>query len=293
MKRLTVLCGVIVAAVLAAATLAPASPAATSEPTTFTDPTGDAGTAPDITTVKVSNDDVGQFSFDVAFATPYGADAIFGLYLDTDMNESTGNPRELGADYLLYDDHASHTLSLMQWNGTDWADAPSTATVSLYIATDGKSLTLSANRSVLGGTSAFNFVAYAYPSGSSDTFDDAPSGNGSWQYKLKPTILLSLGAAKANAAKAGHPWALAIVVKRSDTGAFVGPEGTIACAGSVGSTKLTAVTHAFISGGSGAGTAAVCAFVLPKSAKHKTAHGTVTVKYSGQTVTHSFSAPVK
>jgi hypothetical protein len=286
------LCGVIVA-VLAAATLAPASSAATSEPTSFTDPTGDAGAAPDITTVKVSNDDVGQFTFDVAFATPYGSDAILALYLDADMNESTGNPSELGADYLFYDDHASHTFSLLEWNGTDWEDAPSTATVSLSIAADGMSITVSANRSVLGGTSAFNFVVYAFPSGSSDEEDDAPSGSGSWQYKLKPTVLLSLGGAKANPAKAGRVWAVAIAVKRSDTGGFVGPEGTIACTGSAGSTKLTAVTHAFVSSGNGAGAAAVCAFVLPKSAKHKTAHATVTVKYQGQTVTHSFSVPVK
>ena len=293
MLRFALLCGAVAAALLAAATTAPVSAAATSEPTVFTDPAGDSGTAPDITAVNVSNDDVGQLTFDVTLATAYGPDAIFSLYFDTDLNGGTGDPNELGADYVLYDDHASHTFSLMQWGGTDWVDAPSEATIGVSIAADGKGITFSVNRSVLGGTGSFNFLAYSYENATSDAFDDAPSGTGSWAYKLKPTIVLSVAGAKAAAAKAGAVWAVALAVKRSDTGGTVGSEGTITCSGSVGSQKLPLVTHAFVSGGGGAGTAAVCAFMLSKSSKHKLAHATVTVKFNGQTVTRTFSAPVK
>jgi hypothetical protein len=287
---------VVVAAVLAALSMlviaasAPAASSATTTPTTFTDPLGDGGTAADISAVKISNDDRGQYTFDVAFATPYGDSAYFYLYLDTDRNASTGDPAEAGADYSLFDDHATHSFDLNKWDGSRWVPAPSVSTVSVVVAPGGTSLTVSLNRSDLSGASGFNFVVYSVDGdGSAGHYDDAPSGTGMLEYTLRPTLTLSLGTASAGTAKAGKPWVVAVVVNRSDTGASVGSEGMISCQGSSGSTKLVTSLHAFISGGGGKGTAAVCGFAIPKSFKHKVVSGTVSVTLQGQTFKKVFT----
>ena len=293
MRRLTVIAALVAGVSLFAAVPALARSAATSDPTTFTDPKGDAGTAPDITTVNVSNDDAGLYTFDIALATQYEIE-LFGLYLDTDMNTATGNPDELGADYLVYDDHQAHSVGLYKWNGSDWEDADAEDTLSFTIATEGTGITISVNRSEIGNAAAFNFIAYSLvDDGVNEQSDDAPSGSGSWRYKAKPTVSLSLGAAKSVQPKAGGQWVTAVTAMRSDTGKTVGGEGTLTCAGSSGSVKLVTTMHAFVSGGAGNGSAALCSFAVPKSLKKKTVHATVTVTYNGVTLTHTFTAHVK
>jgi hypothetical protein len=269
-----------------------ARPLAEAPPATFTDQGGDSGTAADITTVNVTNDDKGLYRLDVDFATPYGDTGVLFLYLDTDLNASTGN--SFGADYLLVDNHAKHGFYLEKWVGSDWDDAPSEETVSVSVASDQKNMTVEFNKSDLGDTAGFNFVIYTIEGDGGDGhLDDAPSGTGSWQYKLQETFDLTLGAAKQIAVKAGGNWVLALSAIRSDTGNTVGSEATIACKGSSGSTKLAVTERAFISGGNNAGSVAVCAFKVPKALKHKVLHGTISISDKGQTVTKSFTTTVK
>lgn len=268
--------------------------AANSVPVQFTDPAGDSGTAADITSVDVSNDDKGQYTFDVTFATPYGSTHSFALYFDTDQNTATGDPNAVGADYFLFDDHATHSFDLLNWSGTDWAEAPTSATVSFLIGSDNLSLTASVNRSEIGDPAAFDFFVV---SGEGDLsaghFDDAPSGSGTWHYALQPLLQLSVVAAHSFAVKAGGTWSVALVVGRSDTSGTVGSEGTIACHATVGATKLALVSRAFVSSGGGNGSGAVCAFRVPKKLKHKVLHAVVTVSFQGQSVSHSFTTKVK
>src|SRR5436190_18227824 len=94
---------VLVAAIVAACIAAAAASAAPA-PVTFTDPAGDNGAAPDLAGVSVSNDAAGGYSFDVALASDFAPDAQFYLYLDTDKNPNTGDPDNLGADYVIWDD---------------------------------------------------------------------------------------------------------------------------------------------------------------------------------------------
>ena len=180
------------AAVAVALVLAGGASAANSQPTSFTDPAGDSGTAADITKVDVLNDDAGQYSFDVTFATAYVDTAHFSIFLDTDQNTATGDPTWDGADYALLDDHGSHSFFLLKWNGTAWDDAPSNTTASVSIAADNLSLTVSINRSDLGDTAGFNFILLSDEGdGSTGHFDDAPSGAGHFTYTLQPTLSLS------------------------------------------------------------------------------------------------------
>jgi hypothetical protein len=281
---------------LTLATGAMATRSVNAPPVTFTDETGDSGTAADITTVAVTNDDKGQYFIDVNFATPYGATGILTTFLDTDLNAATGDPQLLGADYAVYDDHANHAFSLLKWNGTAWDDAPSASTVTVAVTTDSMKVSLSVNKSDLGDSTGFNFfIGSADGDGSAGHVDVAPSGLSGWQYKLQTPapLQLSLGAAHAFAVKAGGTWNVALIVTRSDTGATVGPEGTLVCSATSGSTKLAVTAHAFISGGSGKGSAAVCSFKVPKKLRHKVLHATVTVSYQGQSVTHSFTTTAK
>ena len=69
---------------LAAAAIAAAAASAAPVPTSFADPVGDNGAAPDLAGVTVSNDAAGAYTFDVTFATDYAPDGQFYLYLDTD-----------------------------------------------------------------------------------------------------------------------------------------------------------------------------------------------------------------
>jgi hypothetical protein len=217
---------------LTLATGAAATHSVNAPPVTFTDETGDSGTAADITTVAVTNDDKGQYFIDVSFATPYGATGTLTTFLDTDLNVATGDPQLLGADYALYDDHANHAFSLLKWNGTAWDDAPSASTVTVAVTTDSMKVSLSVNKSDLGDSTGFNFfIGSADGAGGAGHVDAAPSGLSGWQYKLQtPTQLqLSLGAAHAFAVKAGGTWNVALIVIRSDTGATVAPrEGSCA-----------------------------------------------------------------
>jgi len=263
---------------------------ATAPPVQFTDENGDSGTAPDLKTVDVTNDDKGQYTFTVGFATPYGDTAGLILYLDTDQNAATGDPDALGADYLLGDDHSTHSFFLERWNGTDWEDASSTATVSVSISSDNSRVVASINKTDLGGSTGFNFFAVSVDGDGGDGhFDDAPSGSGSFTYTLQPTVTLALGGATALPVKAGGLWSVVMVVIRSDTGKTVGGEGAIVCRATSGSTKLAVVGHQFVSAGGGKGSGAVCLFKVPTKLKGKTLKATMTVSYSGQSVTHSFS----
>jgi hypothetical protein len=291
MRRIATCVAVLVPLALVLAAASPAGRASTAPPVSFTDPGGDSGTAADITTVAVTNDDKGLYTIDVGFATPYGDTGIFLLYLDTDMDPSTGDA--FGAEYLLADDHGSHSFSLEKWSGTDWLDTPQ-STAAFTIASDDKSLTAAVNRSELGGATGFDFILLTTDGDLSDGhFDDAPSGTGSFDYKQQETFGLALAAAKMTAAKAGGTWSLVTSVTRSDTGMTLGPEATIACKGTSGAKKLAVSTRAFVSSGSGGISVAVCAFKVAKTLKGKTLHGTISVSYKGQTVTKTFTAKAK
>jgi hypothetical protein len=282
------------AVVAVALALAGGAPAANSQPMSFTDAAGDSGTAADITKVDVRNDDAGQYTFTATFATAYSDTGAFTVFFDTDQSAATGDPTWEGADYALLDDHGSHSFSLFKWNGTDWDAAPSDSTASVTVAQDNLSLTVSVNRSEIGNTAGFNFVLLSDEGdGSTGHYDDAPSGTGHFTYTLQPTLSLKVAGAAQTGVKAGHVWTTDLAVLRTDTNQILGAEGTITCTAASGRTKLKVVLHAFVSAGSSKGSAAVCAFSVPKTLKSKKVTATETVTYEGQTVTHTFTTTVK
>lgn len=254
-------------------------------PQSYTDPAGDSGTSPDITTVAVGNDAAGQYEFDVTFANDYSDTSQLFLYLDTDRNASTGDTKEEGADYLIFDDHASRTFEVDSWNGTDWA---SSADTTASITADPRSLEISINKSELGGATSFNFFVGILDSASADgtdSFDDdAPSGSGTFVYELQQTLSLSVAGTTTLAQRKAHRLTVGIAVRRSDTNELVGGEdGTLACSATAAKSKLRLITRAFVSGGAGKGSAAVCQFALPKK-KNIRVDARITVTVDGVSV---------
>lgn len=263
--------------------------AITAPPVKFTDPTGDNGTAPDIATVAVTNDEHGQYTFTIGFATPYTGSDEVALFLDTDKNFSTGDPNSLGADYLFIDDFGSHSFDFASWQSNDWAEA-SHATAGVVVSSDGKSVTMTVNKSDLGGSSGFNFFLLSSDGTTFDAAhsDVAPNNNRIFTYSAQPVFTLSPGASQSGPAKAGGTWTVSMSAVRSDTKATVGPGATIACEAAAGTAKLAVVRHAFVSGSK-----AVCTFRVPKADKGKKLRATVTISENGQSATKTFAATAK
>jgi hypothetical protein len=286
MRRLPLALALAAALLLVVSTSASARPADI-KPISFSDQTGDGGTAPDISTVSVTNDATGTYTIDIAFATPLTPTSYVDVFLDSDLNAATGDPQSAGTDVVLEDDEASNSFGFYKWDGTKFAFATSVG-VHVRGSQDLKGLEFQVGTADLGAGTGFNFfVESVEGDGTAGHFDDAPSGTAVWNYKLQQEVKLSLVGAKATAVKAGGTWILALAATRSDTGKTLGSEGTIVCKGTSGATKLALVAHSFIT--SNGSSAAVCAFKVPKKLKHKLLHGTMTVSYAGQSITHSFT----
>jgi hypothetical protein len=151
----------------------------------YTDATGDGRGAPDIQGVTVSDDSSGTVTFQVTVDNipDPPAPVWFWLDLDTDLNEQTGAPDTLGADYGFQIDFASQRYAFAHWNGSAWDN--STPRTTVKVSADATTITISVNRSELGNTGEFNFWTETLNGdpASSNQFDDAPD-NGNWNFSL-------------------------------------------------------------------------------------------------------------
>ena len=161
--------------------------------TTFTDPTGDSGDAPDIASVVVSHDASGLITFRISIANQpeLASDAWITVHLDTDQNPSTGQGTS-GVDHLLQllppnnIFGSSGGFVLARWNGAAWEYTPSVAGSATYAT---GVLTFEANRTQLGGSSGFDFWVTANhgPAEHANVpghFDTAPDFLPLWRYQL-------------------------------------------------------------------------------------------------------------
>ena len=107
---------------------APKAPAANT--TTFNDSVGEDPAAPDITTIVASNDDAATISFKINIPNrpQYAADIAIVMFLDSDANQSTGDPESLGADYIIQ--LIQGELLLFKWDGSDFTLSPTQSSLS-------------------------------------------------------------------------------------------------------------------------------------------------------------------
>jgi hypothetical protein len=163
---------------ISAATAAPPPPAAT----LFSDPSGDSGAAPDITSVAVSNTQAGQITFQATIAneSTLSPGAVIFLSIDSDQNPATGSPTNAGADYYLIIGLAPG-VTAARWDGSTWVYAPlPSATVSYANGV----ATFSVNRSDLGNPTGFNFYLDAQADTSNTSAADFAPDSGVWNYQL-------------------------------------------------------------------------------------------------------------
>lgn len=243
--------------------------------TGYTDAAGDAGTAPDITAVTVSNDPgLTSVSFRVSVALRPGT--MLMLVLDTDRNAGTG---WLGAERGVAVIDASTTLAV-QWNGSRWVSGPGVATAS--IGSDRLDLTLPRTEFGLGET--FGFFVWTAVLGDSSNVDSAPDG-GQWSYTLSqpapppaPSVVrpvIGSPLALPGRPTAGKRFAISFAVTRSDTGAPLAG-ATMSITPTIAG-KALAHTESYR-----AGTARMT-LTVPAAARAKTLKVSLTITADGQT----------
>ncbi len=269
--------------------------------TTFTDSTGENPLAPDITTIVVSNDDAGQISFrvNVPNRPTLGQDMVINVWVDTDTNAATGDPEIAGVDYVMQ--LVRGEINLYRWDGTGFTRRfgdPSAITLSF--AYQG-GITVRISAAELGNTKRFRFFV-EFVSGCvvdpvtgnldcTDAVEDIAPGGGAglYPYEVKtarPTLVVRRVTTTPATPVAGKPFTMRLTAARSDTGAVL-QNGRVTCIGRAGTTRLRAQA-ARVTGG-----AAVCTWLIPKTATGKTFRGTTTVAFEGLRATRSISRKIR
>lgn len=273
---------------------APALAAANS--TSYQDSTGEDPAAPDITTIVVSNDDAGMITFriNVPNRPQLTPDMAAFMFIDGDANQGTGDPDNLGAEYIIQ--LIQGEVILFKWDGSDFT-LSSTQSSLTHSWSGGATIKISA--SDLGNTRRFGFDAnilsglvFDPVTGELDATkvrrDSAPTfGFYTYQVKITPPTLVVKKLTTAPAAPAaGKPFTLRLVAARSDTGAVV-QNGRVTCAGSIGNARLKAQVQRVVAG------AATCTWNIPAAAKGKAFRGLVGVVFEGLKASQGYASKVR
>jgi hypothetical protein len=242
---------------------------------TYSDPAGDSGAAPDITSVAVSHDDGGWVSLAVTTNQPeLSPDALFWGYIDADRNASTGLPfHGLGADELFLGDATGGLLAHID-NDTLQIGFGSTLTTSYANGV----FTARFNRSEIGTTDRFAFALESElddANGDAIASDAAPDGPPDYEYSFVPlalTVAPAVGSPKAPVS--GRRFVVSTVVTRNDAQPFTA--GAVTCTARAGKVALKPVPSV----GSGA---AHCAMKVPKGMAGRALRGTISVSAEDST----------
>jgi hypothetical protein len=235
----------------------------------YSDPAGDSGSAPDITSIAVSHDDAGFVSLAVTTNQPtLSPDAFFWGYVDADRNTATGWPMKgVGADVIFLSDGSGGLLGRVNGSWLEF-DFDSTLTTSFANGV----FTARFNRSELGTTDRFAFAVESNlgdASGDAVASDVAPDGPPGYEYSFVPLVLTVAPAAGAPTTPAsGKRFVVSAAVTRGDAAPFA--TGRVTCTARAGKVALKPVATA-VAG------AARCAMKVPKGMSGKTLRGTVTV----------------
>jgi hypothetical protein len=245
----------------------------------YADPSGDSGTAPDITAATVASDKGGNIVLRVEAAAAVDGDNWIGVPIDTDLNPLTGNIMLLGAEYLFEVDSGGYGFA--HWTGSSWDwDTPYTT---VHVFTSASTATFIVNKSELGNTDAFNFWVHA-GDGDGAAYDDAPN-DGTFNYSLVAGGVaiqsVDVRTTPQSGPKAGKPFTVAATgLHVPNSSNPVAPESYSCTAKLAGKTLR----------GTGAGG---CTFRLAKSARGKRLAVTVTVVYQGTSKATSLTFKVR
>ena len=294
----------LVLAVLGAAA-ANATPGALATNTaTYGDERGEDPLGPDITTVRVSNDDAGAITIRVDIPThpTLTEDMRLRLWF-ADGDPATGLS-EGGADafilvdaYLLGLGHAGLYTCRGNTCSTVWPDRPVSASLRFSYAR-GARFTIDAADLDIGtalGTStrldfsvaAYSNVAYDPATGfdlSHAHFEFAPGPTDQWTYLVQvgpSRLIVRQFGIGPSPSRAGQPMVVSLAARRDDTGTAV-TTGKVACKATIAGRALRPRFRGF------AAKSAVCWYRLPGTARGKTVRGSISLAYAGKSVTRTF-----
>ena len=258
---------------------------ADANPATFTDPAGDSGNAPDITSVVVANTVGRQISFRInmtGLVVP--SDARLLVAIDSDRNASTGHE---GTDYLLIANLSDGEFGLVRWDGSEFADTPE---ASLSVRHDDGSIFFWVNARDLGNTTGFDFwvralVGPAFAAAHEDTAPDS----GTFPYVVGPGVVpqLTIKQTQTTKARAGKPFIEVVTVARSDGVPMDLTLEDLSCKATAGGRRLR------VDGADAEGAQAGCLWNLTRKTKGKTLRASVTVSIDGAAVTKTFTAKIR
>jgi hypothetical protein len=245
----------------------------------YTDPSGDSSGAPDITGATVGSAPNGQIVFRIRVTNlPSPADVQTYLFINADNDRNTGSLASDGADYGFVVDELDNTYSFARWNGREWSETPDST---VQVASSSAEVLVSVNRSELGNTSGFRFLARTVHGDARDTAPDT----GLWNYSLAaggPDVrAVVVRTQPSGAAKAGKRFTLTPVGLRlpdfGEPAAMVPRPESYRCTAKVAGRRLA---------GRGTGR---CTLTIPKTAKGKRLTVALTVVYQGVTKTFTFA----
>jgi hypothetical protein len=289
-----------------------AMPAAAEQ--SYSDPGGDAGPGTDITSITVRNDQAGLISIQIASANPIVGNHALAVFIDADKNPATGDEGDeawmFGGPFVGSAFFNCSSAGCTETDPPGFGARAAAANVTEFTF----------NRSAIGNTSSFNFVAISIsidpPSSigfwditSSFTYDlsfpqcsngrdddndgavdasDLGCSSATDENEADDPVNVKLGAAKAKPAapKAGSVATIWASTTRVETGKPL-ESGNVSCVASyAGGKKLRG-------SGSVVGGNAMCKIKLPATSRGKKVRGTMTLSYKTAKATSAFSFQVK
>ena len=253
---------------------------------TYDDRIGDSGTAPDVSTVVVSNDDAGMLSIAITFPnrTAFAGTDYLDVDFNTDGDLATGEWPG-GSDYGIEYFSGGRIL---EWrydeDEEDWVQTPMKTLTSMWSAS---TLTLKLSATDLASTRRFTFLVYtdANPDNRNAPFDWAPDeGTPPWVYEVKlpaPTLAVKSLDCTPEPARAGKLMTgkAVVAVTRAGMPEVLAPTAKVTWRATFANVRLRPLST------TRAGGTLRSTWKLPTTVKAKVVRITLTITSDGVTVT--------
>lgn len=268
-------------------------------PVTFSDPAGDAGNAPDLTSLVVDNDSGGTITMtlSIANAADLNEDSYILLFFDADRSRATGDASDGGTDYVLRMRGSDYTYQWLAWTGSTYQPTAFSAITVTQVAV--QTFEIKINRSELGNTTGFNLYMLGLQYGGDVVVarDDAPN-TGVWTYTLAgfaPTPTPTPTPSPKPAPKPPATIGLGAVSVKTVGGVRAGRIFTVSARVTTDASRVTVRCVIKVSGravpvlGRYAAHVATCQGIAPPVTAGKRMAGTMTVAISGDHDARAFS----